>query len=56
MNVKIEKDEMVIRVKLGEAKLSNSGNTMLLASETARKVATYKGKEVTVGLNVYYKP
>lgn len=55
MDVKIEKDELVIRIKMSEAKGSTSGKTMLVASETKRGAVDVKGKSLTVGVNAYYK-
>ena len=48
--------DITIVVKANTPKLSKSGNTMLVASETQKEAVDVHGKKVTVALNVYFKP
>ena len=48
--------DITIVVKANTPKLSKSGNTMLVASETQKGAVDVNGKKVTVAINVYFKP
>ncbi len=58
MTVKIEKNELVIRIPLQEPKASASGKNMVIASTNGnyKSDCLYKGKAITIGVNAYYKP
>ena len=47
--------DITIVVKANEPKLSQSGRTMLVASETVKEAADVNGHPVTVGVNIYFK-
>jgi hypothetical protein len=53
MIVTIEKNELVIRVPMTDPTLSGSGKTYLVATGNVK--VPVNGKQVTVGLNAYYK-
>lgn len=62
MKVTVEKNELVVRIPLQEPRQSTSGKTMVVASthgnqKTGCTLASGpgKGKEITLGLNAYYK-
>lgn len=46
---------MTIVVPLQEPRASKTGKTMLIASESDKKATTYKGQDVTVSMNAYFK-
>lgn len=63
MKVTIEKGELVIRLPLGEGRLSGTGKNMVVASTGGNQKTGCvipngpgKGKEIVLGLNAYYKP
>ena len=58
MKVTIEKNELVIRLPLGEPKPSASGKTLVVASTHGNQKTgvMLKGREITVGVNAYVKP
>ena len=47
--------DITIVIKANEPKLSASGRTMLVASETVKEATDVAGKSVTVGVNIYFK-
>jgi hypothetical protein len=55
MTVKVENDELVIRLPLQPATPSKTGKTLLVATSHGLKVteAVVNGKPVTVGLNAF---
>lgn len=57
MKATIEKDELVIRIPVSkDPKASKSGKSLVLASTSGNvkpQGLTYKGKQVTIGLNAY---
>jgi len=57
MQVKIENDELVIRIPLTEPRPSSSGKTLIVASTggNVRTDVEVKGKPVFLGLNAYIK-
>ena len=61
MTVKVEGDELVIRLPLQKPKPSATGKTLVVASShgnkvTEAEVADYAGKKIVVGVNAYIKP
>lgn len=61
MTVKVEGDELVIRVPLQKPEASKSGKTLVVATShgnkaTEAEVEGYPGKKITVGVNAYIKP
>jgi hypothetical protein len=58
MEVKVEKDVLVIRIPIRkDPKPSASGKTIVLASSSGnvKTGVKYKDKEIVIGLNAYYK-
>jgi hypothetical protein len=61
MTVKVEGDELVIRVPLQKPEPSKTGKTLVVASSKGNKtteaeVETHPGKKIVVGVNAYIKP
>lgn len=58
MQVKIESNELVIRIPLEKPTPSSSGKTLVVASTRGNKQtdAVVNGKPLTVAVNAYYKP
>ncbi|OPY75877.1 MAG: hypothetical protein A4E64_01755 [Syntrophorhabdus sp. PtaU1.Bin058] len=57
ITAKITDGKIIIEADLEEPKPSSSGKTMVIASSRGNKKfddVLYKGKPVTIGLNVYY--
>lgn len=48
--------DITITIKAQTPRLSGSGHTMLVATETLKEAAEVEGHQVAVGVNVYYKP
>lgn len=57
MNVKIENNELVIRIPMQEPKESASGKTLVVASSHGNQKtdALVDGKPIIVGLNAYIR-
>ena len=57
MDVKLENNELVIRIPLEKPKLSSSGKTLIVASTGGNTQTSVEvnGKPVFVGLNAYIK-
>jgi hypothetical protein len=54
MNAEIKGDKLVISISLNkEPRLSSSGKTMLVASETVKGALNHNGAPVTVAVNAY---
>ena len=55
MNIKIEGNELVIRLPLQTPTASASGKTLVVASTRGnfKSDATVNGKQITVGVNAY---
>lgn len=53
--VTVEKDELVIRAKIGTPTPSASGKTLVVASSRGNKAtsALVNGKPITIGFNAY---
>ena len=47
--------ELTIVIKANEPRVSQSGRTMLVASETQKQAVNLDGHELTVGVNAYFK-
>lgn len=59
VSIDLKKKEVTIVLPLEEPRASGSGKTMIIASTSGSKTATdatYEGKPVTVGMNVWFKP
>ena len=57
MQVKIEGNELVIRIPMQEPRPSSSGKTLVVASTNGNKTTDVKvqGQNVVIGLNAYIK-
>jgi hypothetical protein len=61
MKASIKNNILTIEINLNAPKISSSGKSFLLASDTAKNAAEYTAadgskKAVTVGVNAYFKP
>jgi hypothetical protein len=58
MKVEVKDNNLVITIPMQKPAPSSSGKTMIVATTGGNQAteATVNGKNITVGLNAYYKP